>query len=104
MARYAIITSSVLRDGHIPAVILERDGTLSAHKNGKKLSGFGGTGTLERALTGMSYHDVEIGEYDDTTKDRIDAIVKTGKLPDHEANAIRTQYADMVSGMHTEEP
>lgn len=92
MARYALITSTLLKNVK-PRVLIEDDKGVTSllpkedphlervKKQIKKV-------TFAEVLTGFSYYDIEVGDYSGEQKKRIDEIVKTGKLPQDEQDLI----------------
>lgn len=97
MARYAILTSIHYTDGHIPEVLLESEDakTVVTYRGGEEVMSepLGGkVDVFELNLFGNSYQNVERGEYSGTAKERVDLIIKTGRLPKAEEDAIIAEH------------
>lgn len=97
--RYAIFTSTYIKNGHIPTVMLEseRHEAVLRYRESKERSrekwGNKRDELWAANMYGNSYTNIETGNYDKTTKSRIDAIIRTGKLPANEERKIIEQHA-----------
>lgn len=100
--RYAIFTSVHTKSGHIPTLMIESEEQEAViyYREGKERSRdlwadkrWGGKRDelWQLNLYGNSYSDMETGVYDKSTKRRIDAIIRTGKLPADEERKIIDQ-------------